>query len=305
MTNEYSKEDAMTVRTVGILSPGDMGSNVGRALRENGFEVVTSLEGRSERTRTLAAEAGLADAGSLRALVERADLILSIMVPSEAEGLAGEVAGVIRQTGKPVAFADCNAISPETVKGIGRTIEAAGGRFIDAGIIGGPPRNGSTPPRFYASGPHEAVLGELDGRGISVPLLGGEVGRASAVKMCYAAITKGTQALYAATLLAAESLGAYDDLMAEIASSQPETLKRMNSVTGISSKAFRWVGEMEEIAATFADAGSTPLIHQGAAEIFQLIADSPIGDERPETVDRSRSLHDTVKLFAEGGRVKP
>jgi hypothetical protein len=85
--------------------------------------------------------------------------------------------------------------------------------------------------------------------------------------------------------------------MAEMQSSQPETLKRMNSVVGISSKAFRWVGEMEEIAATFAAAGATPLIHEGAAETFQMIADSPIGNERPETVDRSRSLHETVKLY--------
>ena len=287
----------MLVKTVAILSPGDMGSNVGRALHENGLEVITLLEGRSERTRSLAAAAGLADAGSMRSLVERADLILSILVPSEAERLAEEVAAVIRETGKSVAYADCNAISPETVKRIGRVIESAGGRFIDAGIIGGPPRNGSKPPRFYASGPHEAVLGELDGRGISVPLMGGEVGRASAIKMCYAAITKGTQALYAATLVAADALGTYDDLIAEMESSQPETVKRMGSVVGVSSKAFRWVGEMEEIASTFADAGSTPLIHEGAAAIFQMIADSPVGDERPETVDRSRGLHETVKLF--------
>lgn len=287
----------MAVRTVAILSPGDMGSSVGRALRENGLEVITLLSGRSERTRTLAAETGLADASSMRSLVQRADLILSILVPSEAEKLAGEVADAIKSARKPVAYADCNAIAPETVKRIGRTIEAAGGRFIDAGIIGGPPRGGN-PPRFYASGPHEAIMGELDGKGIRVPLLGGEVGRASALKMCYAAITKGTQALYAATLAAAESLGAYDDLMAEMQSSQPETVKRMGSVVGISSKAFRWVGEMEEIAATFAAAGATSKIHEGAAETFQMIADSPIGDERPETVDRSRSLHETVKLYA-------
>ena len=287
----------MTVRTVAIFSPGDMGSNVGRALRENGLEVITSLSGRSERTRLLAEEAGLADAGSMHALVERADLILSILVPSEAERLAAEVADVIRQTGKPIAYADCNAIAPETVKRIGRMIEDAGGRFIDAGIIGGPPRGGN-PPRFYASGPHEAILGELDGKGIRVPLMGGEIGRASAIKMCYAAITKGTQALYTSALVAAESLGTYDDLIAEMESSQPETLKRMGGVAALSARAFRWVGEMEEIAATFAAAGATPKIHEGAADTFQMIADSPIGHERPETVDRSRSLHETVKLFA-------
>ena len=286
----------MPVKTVAVLSPGDMGSGVGAALHANGFEVITSLECRSERTKSLAAQAGLVDVGSLANVVERADLVLSILVPSKAESLAVTAAEAIRRAGKPVAFADCNAVSPETTKRMAKVIGEAGGRFIDAGIIGSPPRGGN-PPRFYASGPHEAVLAELDGRGIVVPMMGGEVGRASAIKMCYASVTKGTQALYAAALVAAESLGTYEELMAEIESSQPEILKRMQGVAALSARAHRWIGEMEEIAATFADAGVTPKLHEGSADMFKMIADSPIGDERPETVDRSRSLHDTVKLF--------
>ena len=210
----------MPVKTVAVLSPGDMGSGVGAALHANGLEVITSLESRSERTKSLAAQAGLVDVGSLANLMERADLVLSILVPSEAESLAVCAAEAIRIAGKPVAFADCNAVSPETAKRMAKVIDEAGGRFIDAGIIGSPPRGGK-PPRFYASGPHEAVLAELDGRGIAVPMMGGEVGRASAMKMCYASVTKGTQALYAAALVAAESLGTYEELMAEIGSSQP------------------------------------------------------------------------------------
>jgi 3-hydroxyisobutyrate dehydrogenase-like beta-hydroxyacid dehydrogenase len=294
----------MAVRTVAVQSPGDMGSAVGRALRENGFDVISCLEGRSERTRSLAAAAGIADGGSMADVVRRADLILSIMVPSEAETLARHVAHAIRETGADVAFADCNAISPESTKRVGRIIEEAGGKFIDAGIIGGPPRGGA-PPRFYASGPHEAILGELDGRGIAVPLMGGEVGRASAIKMCFASITKGTNALYTAAMVAAESLGVYDDLLAEMSAGQADTVRKMERVSTLSDRAFRWIGEMEEIAATFADAGVTPKIHEGAAETFRMIADSPIGHERPETVDRSRSLHDTIKLFVEGIKAKP
>ncbi|MDA1296868.1 MAG: DUF1932 domain-containing protein [Chloroflexi bacterium] len=286
----------MPVKTIAVLSPGDMGSAVAAALKSNGFTVITSLSGRSERTKALAAKSGLEDAGTLAGVVSRADLILSILAPSHAESLAGDVAEEISAVGEPVAFADCNAVSPATAKRIGAVIEAAGGRFIDAGIIGSPPRGGA-PPRFYASGPHEAVLGELDGRGISVPLMGGEIGRASAIKMCYAAITKGTQALYTATLAAAESLGTYDELIAEMESSQPETVKRMQGVAALSARAFRWIGEMEEIAETFASDGVTPKFHQGSAETFQMIADSSIGHERPETVDRARTLHDTVRLF--------
>ena len=275
-----------------------MGSAVGAALKANGFTVITSLAGRSERTKGLATEVGLEDVGTLSDVVDQADLILSILVPSEAESLARDVAGAIKTSGKSVAFADCNAVSPETARRMAAVIDSAGGRFIDAGILGGPPRGG-TPPRFYASGPHEAVLGELDGRGITVPLMGGEVGRASAIKMCYASISKGTQALYAAALVAAESLGTYDEFIAEMESSQPETLKRMQGVSTLSARAFRWIGEMEEIAETFSSAGVTPKLHEGSAETFQMIADSSIGHERPETVDKSRSLHDTVRLFAD------
>ncbi len=287
----------MPVETVAVLSPGDMGSAVGGALAADGLRVITALSGRSDRTKELAKRSGIEDVGTLENVVQQADLILSILVPDQAEKLAGGVASEISKTGKPVAFADCNAVSPETGIRMAAVIENAGGRFIDAGIIGGPPRGG-TPPRFYASGPHESVLGELNGRGITVPMMGGEVGRASAIKMCYAAITKGTQALYAATLVAAESLGTYEELIEEMTSSQPGTLKSMQRVSVVSDRAFRWIGEMEEIAATFEVAGVTPKLHEGSGDIFQMIADSPIGHERPETVDRSRSLHDTVKLFA-------
>lgn len=287
----------MPVETVGILSPGDMGSAVGAALKSNGLRVVTALDGRSERTRELAEKGNIENVGTVSDVVRESDLILSILVPSQAEALVAEVAEAISKTGNTVAFADCNAVSPETGKRMAKVIDDAGGRFIDAGIIGGPPRGG-TPPRFYASGPHEAVLGELDGKGITVPLMGGEVGRASTIKMCYAAITKGTAALYAATLTAAESLGTYEELIAEMESSQPETLKRMQGVSTLSDRAFRWIGEMYEIASTFEAAGVTPKLHQGSADMFQMVADSPIGHERPETVDRSRSLHDTVKIFA-------
>lgn len=291
----------MTVKTVAIQSPGDMGSAVGRALLENGFDVISCLDGRSARTRSLAESAGLKDGGTMAETVRKADLVLSILVPSEAESLAKQIADAIRETGTDVAFAECNAISPESTKRVGRIIEDAGGKFIDAGIVGSPPRGGA-PTRFYASGPHESILGELDGKGISVPLMGGEIGHASAMKMCFAAMTKGTNALYVATLLAAESLGVYETLLAELNEGQPDTVKKMERVSTLSDRAFRWIGEMDEIAETFASAGATPKIHQGAGETFQMIADSPIGHERPETVDRTRSLHDTIKLFVGGTR---
>ena len=289
----------MAVGTIAILSPGSMGSAVGKVLRESGYDLVTNLDGRSERTRALAEEAGFRAVSGIDSIVEEADLVMSILVPSEAISVAREAAAAMKRTGASPAYADCNAVSPDTARELGGIIEAAGGRFIDAGIIGGPPGSGS-PPRFYASGPHEAVIGELDGKGIIVPLLGGDVGRASAIKMCYASLTKGVSALQTAALVAAHRLGLSSELEDEMSSSQANVLAQMQSVIGLPGKAFRWVGEMEEIAATFESVGVTGNFHHGAAEIFRMVADSPLGDERPETIDPNRTLQETVEVFAAG-----
>ena len=287
----------MRVRTVGILSTGDMGHSVGRVLREGGFDVVTCLTGRSERTRQLAGEAGIRDIPEMDDLVREVDLILAILVPDQTIPLARQVAASIKRTGTQPAYADCNAIAPNTSKQIDEIISNAGGRYIDAGIIGGPPSQDEQ-TRFYASGPHEDILTQLDGYGILVRPIGGEVGRASGIKMCYASVTKGTAALHTAVLTTAESLGLSRELLKELEESQGQRLQAMESIKTLSAKAFRWVGEMEEIAATYESAGVTSHFHQGAAEIFRMIADSPIGDERPETIDRNRSLEETVAIFA-------
>lgn len=291
----------MQVQRIAILSPGEMGHSVGRCLLAGGFDVTTCLTGRSERTRTLTAAAGIRDEPDLDELVRDADLILAILVPDQARALAGQVAEVMKRTGSSPAYADCNAISPDTAREIDRVITAAGGRFIDAGIIGGPP-GGEEKTRFYASGPHEAILTQLDGHGILVRPLGGEVGRASGIKMCYASVTKGTSALHAAALTAAEVMGLGEELLVEFSESQVQRLKAMGGVNSLSAKAFRWIGEMQEIAATYERAGVSPGFHEGAEHIFRLIAESPIGHERPETVDRNRTLEETVAIFAEAAR---
>lgn len=291
----------MQVQHIAILSPGEMGHSVGRCLLVGGFDVATCLTGRSERTRTLSAAAGIRDEPDLDELVRNSDLILAILVPDQARALAGQVAEVMERTGSSPAYADCNAISPDSAREIDRVITAAGGRFIDAGIIGGPP-GADEKTRFYASGPHEAILTQLDGHGILVRPLGGEVGRASGIKMCYASVTKGTSALHAAALTAAEVMGLSEELLAEFSESQGQRLKAMGGVNSLSAKAFRWIGEMREIAATYERAGVSPGFHEGAEHIFRLIAESPIGHERPETVDRNRTLEETVAIFADEAR---
>ena len=137
--------------TVGILSPGDMGHTVGDVLRQNGLRVITCLQGRSKRTQQLAEKAGIQDVPTYPQLVTEADLILSIMVPAQAMSAASAVAEALQQTNATLTYADCNAIAPQTVRKLGEVITEAGGTFVDASIIGPPPRNpGAT--RFYASG---------------------------------------------------------------------------------------------------------------------------------------------------------
>ena len=289
----------MNINTVAILSPGDMGSNVGRALREDGLEVITCLDGRSDRTRELAEVAGIVDVSPLDEMLAASDIVLSILVPERAVDVARDVAGWIRTSGKPLAFADCNPVSPKTAMLMADIVDGAGGRYIDAGIIGSPPGRGE-PPRFYASGPNEQLLAQLDGRGISVPTMGGENGRASAIKMCYASLSKGAMSLYTNALVTAWNLGIFDEFIAEMSSSQEAVLRGMQGVNGLGAKAFRWIEEMEQISATFDAAGGTPHMHQGAADTYRMISESDIGHERPETIDKSRTLRETVRLLAEG-----
>ena len=288
----------MTVETIAILSPGDMGHAVGRVLGEAGRRVITCLAGRSARSRKLATAGGIEDLGSLDRLVGSADLVLSILPPAAALDAAGEVAAAMGRTGARPAYADCNAVSPETARRIGQVIGAAGAPFIDGGIIGPAPGRGAD-PRFYVSGADLRPIEALDGHGIAVKPIGAEVGRASALKMCYAGLTKGTFTLYTAVLLAAESLGLSAELRDELAFSQADAYARMQAIVPrLPADSARWIGEMEEIAATFAGAGVTPAFHQGAAAIFQLLAKTPFAAETRETMDTSRGLEDSVRAFA-------
>lgn len=285
-----------TVKTVGILSPGDMGHGVGRALREcNGLRVVTDLSGRSGRTRGLAAEAGFEDLGSLAAVVAASDLVLSIMPPAAAEDFAAGIASLICADG-PV-FADMNAVAPGTVRRIAARFPAA--RFVDGGIIGPSPR-GPKPTRFYVSGAPAPIMEVLASERIAVRPLGSEIGRASAQKMLYSALNKGYWALQAAVLTAAERAGLSEELRAELAFSQPEVLSRMEDRIGLlPADAHRFHPEMVEVAAFFESLGMTAGFHRGAEDLFRLLARTPLAEETKETWDRSRPLRESVRIFAE------
>ena len=289
----------MTVRTVAIQSPGDMGSGVGRELIARGFRTVTCLAGRSERSHALARAAGLELVESLDTLVDAADILLSILPPAAAESFADEAAAALRRTGARPAFADCNAISPATALRVAARFEGTGTTVIDAGIIGNAPGKSALPTRFYCSGPDTAALEALDGPNLSVRRLGGDLGRASAMKMVYAATTKGAFTLNTAALIAARTYGLSDPFHAELEESRPAAFADMNRrVPRLPLDAERWVGEMHEISETFAAAGLPADFHRGAAAVFELLARTPIASETRETVDTSRTLDDALAIFA-------
>ena len=287
------------MQTIAIISPGNMGHAVGRLLGSRGFTVVTALADRSPRTRGLAARAGIRDLGSTEAVVEAADLILSILPPAAAVAAAAEAAAAMTKSGASPPYADCNAIAPATAARIAELVQGAGGVCIDAGIIGGPPADGSG-PRFYASGPGAHLLAPLTGGGLVVRDLGGAIGRASALKMCYAAVTKGSAALQFAQLAAASRLGVDAALAAELAESQGATYAAMRrSLPRLPAKAPRWIEEMRQIAATFEAVGVPGQFHRGAAALYELLSATPFAAEPEEAVDTSRSLETTVAALVE------
>jgi 3-hydroxyisobutyrate dehydrogenase-like beta-hydroxyacid dehydrogenase len=281
--------------TIAIMSPGDMGHAVGAVLRQAGLRVITQLDGRSARTQALAAHAGIEAVGDDEGLVRSADILLSILVPAEAVALAERIARAVRRAGAAPLYVDCNAIAPQTARQVAEIVESAGAPFVDAGIIGPPPQAGAASTRFYASGRDALAFARLADFGLDVRVVGERPGQASALKMCYAALTKGTTALMTELSIAAERLGVNEALRAEFAESQPAMLERMQrAVPAMVPKAHRWVGEMAEIARTFEACGLTPRTFEGAAELYALVADTELGRTSPEDWRRQAATFDEV-----------
>jgi 3-hydroxyisobutyrate dehydrogenase-like beta-hydroxyacid dehydrogenase len=260
---------AMT-SAIGILHPGEMGAAVGAALRARGHDVAWASAGRSPQTAARAAAAGLDDAGSTAALAQRCDVIVSVCPPHAAAAVASWVRGF---TG---TYVDANAVSPETARALGAAVAARGATFVDGGIIGPPPRTAGM-TRLYLSGTTAAAVAEaFAGSTLEPRIVSERVGDASAVKMAYAAWTKGTAALVLAARAVARAEGVEAELAREWAQSLPELeAEYARAARSAAAKGWRWVGEMEEIAATFAAAGLPDGFHRAAAEVFRATAPRP------------------------------
>jgi len=266
---------------VAIIAQGAMGAGMARRLTENGATVLTCLDGRSEASRHRAEAAGMR-AVDLPGIAGAADIILSILPPAEAPALAQALAPHLAAAGarKP-AYADCNAVSPETVARIAEIVAPTGCAFVDGGIIGGPPRPDGYTPVLYLSGPEAGRLAALGRHGLEVAVLDGPVGAASALKMSYAGITKGLVALSSAMMLAATRAGAAEGLHRELARSQPQLLAWFGRmVPPMYDKAYRWVGEMEEIAGFVRPDAEAAGIYRAIAAFYARLAEDAAGPNR-------------------------
>ena len=289
----------MSIESVAILSPGDMGHAIGQLLRENEMRVLTCLAGRSARTKQLSEKAGIIDVPTLNELVEQSDLVMSVTVSEAVPGLCHEIADAVKATGTDLLFAECNAIAPSLSAEMQKVLNEGGARYVDASIIGGPPRNGSS-PRLYVSGDNAAEMEQLRDFGLDVRNLGGQLGRASGIKMCYAAMTKGTTALHTELMVAAQKMGLREELMAEFANGQQPAITRMEGwIPAMPAKSRRWISEMEEIEATFRELGLTPNIFKGVADMYRMIGETDMANENPETRDTNRDLAETIRIIAE------
>jgi 3-hydroxyisobutyrate dehydrogenase-like beta-hydroxyacid dehydrogenase len=258
----------MTAQRIGILHPGEMGSAVAATVRNSGHEVCFASEGRSHRTRARAESAGLTDAGTLLNLCETCPTILSVCPPEFAAGLAAQVLAL----GFRGTYLDANALSPAHKQGIAAGMQTEGVRFVDGGIIGLPPKSRGQTWLYLSGESADAIACCFAAGPLEVEVIGTEIGQASALKMCFAAQSKGSTALLIAVMGAADRMGVLEDLKRQWTRMGP-ALPGEGHILRAAPKAWRWTAEMHEIAATFEAAGMPPEFHQAAALIYDMLRD--------------------------------
>ena len=275
----------MTV--IGLISPGQMGASIGAAASHSATRVIWAGDGRSKASHTRASDAGLENGGTIDTLVKDSDIILSVCPPHYAEDVARQV----KQRAFSGLFVDCNAIAPEKSRQIAERFGYQ--NFVDGGIVGGPAWTSESGTRLYLSGDRSKEIAALfNNSPLETTIIPGEIGAASAMKMVFAAYTKGTTALLAAILGVAEKEGVRNVLESQWG--QTFTEQTHHRVVANSAKAWRFEGEMQEIAATFENAGLPGGFHAAAAVVFERLAqfkDEPAADlvELLKALNQSRN----------------
>ena len=284
--------------TVGIIAMGEMGSGVARRLHERGATVITQLTGRSAASAARAERAGATAVATDEEFVRQSDFVLSIVPPGDAVALAERLAPAIKRAGRKTVYVDCNAVSPQTAEHIGKVLDGTGCIYVDAGIIG-PPPGPNTRTVFYASGLGAREFEGLSEYGLSVRVMDGANGAASAMKLSYAGITKGCTAIGSAMMLGSTRHGTADALLQELSESQPMLLSWMRGfVSRMPPKAYRWVAEMEEISQFQGDDPAAREMYLGIARFYEQIAAAL---DAPQPGDAVAQLKD---FCAERGEAK-
>jgi 3-hydroxyisobutyrate dehydrogenase-like beta-hydroxyacid dehydrogenase len=275
-----------------------MGSAIGARLRDGGVRVVVALDGRSERTRRLAGEVGVEDVGTLEALVREVDIVLSVVPPGSAVVVAEAIA-VAAGDARPLV-ADLNAISPTTVERIDAALAAHGLETVDGSISGAPPHSPGT-TRIYLSGQRAAEVAGLPLSGVELVVVGPAVGLASAVKMCTASVYKGRVALLAQALRTAQAYGVVEHVLDDLVDTGLADRRRTGGTIGkASAKAWRYVPEMEEIAATQGGAGLAPELFLAISRVYTELAERALA-EAPEEVPDDIALSEVLERLSGGG----
>ncbi|HMR99217.1 MAG TPA: DUF1932 domain-containing protein [Anaerolineales bacterium] len=267
---------------IGILHPGNMGVSIAASAINSGHEVFWASEGRSEKSHRRAEKQNLREVESLAQLCQISEIMLCVCPPHAAE----EVANSVIDCGFKGYYLDANAISPGRAKRIGQIMESNSIRFIDGGIIGGP---AWTPKEtiLYLSGKDSKIIADcFSDIPLETRIIGDEIGKASALKMCYAAYSKGTTALLTAILAAAESLGVREELYKQWDVDDSNFSEQANRrATRVTAKAWRFEGEMREIASTFEEAGLPSGFHEAASEVYHRMAGLKDSSETPTLED--------------------
>ncbi|KAI1470262.1 6-phosphogluconate dehydrogenase C-terminal domain-like protein [Daldinia caldariorum] len=337
---------AAPLAKIGIISIGDMGVGIAKLLVANGFSVATNANGRSNDTLERAKSAQVELLDSDEALVRQCAVILSVVPPRDAVATAQRIADALSISGRdnddnnnnnntPLYFADLNAVSPSTVKRIAALFDSredglpapvpAPVRFVDGSILGGPPKpkpvdagadaTGSSTqwslPHIPTSGPHQLSAIPVFGPRLAATLnarhISGAIGAASGLKMCFGGLSKGLTAIAVQSFATAARLGVLGELRAELGAVLPRHLELAErGVVGMAPKAYRWAGEMEEVACTLAEEGGfDPDTFVGAAKTYRLVADDTVlGREKVGKRVRGTTVEDVADAVAEGLRTK-
>jgi 3-hydroxyisobutyrate dehydrogenase-like beta-hydroxyacid dehydrogenase len=292
------------MQTVGILYPGDMGHNVGRVLLEDGFQVVTTLVGRSERTRQLCESTAVTVLASMVAVVRRADVVLSIIPPTAAKMVAADFAVAVRETGRKPLFVDANAISPMTAQEVGTIIAPTGAPYLDACIVG-PARDVRGRCIFYVSGAPAQLFEGHFGKSLRTHVLGEQIGQASAFKMVFSGLNKGLAALLYELTSAAQDFGFLDELLHRYKVLLPGVMEALEwLVPTYPMHAARRADEMGELAETLEHYGFSSVMARGTQQILGTVGQLRLTERYPEHGEHEWTMREVIEALAREGALK-